>query len=64
MWLMPEPEMMAMVQVKLPRIEDIGWAIDARAELRLRGVIEHNIIFGNYLHDASAFTTRADWYDC
>ena len=25
-------------------------------------MIEHNIIFGNYLHDASAVTTRADWY--
>ncbi|HWW65871.1 MAG TPA: FAD-binding oxidoreductase [Sphingomonadaceae bacterium] len=62
MWLMPEPEMMAMVQVNLPKVEDIAWAIDALAELRLRGVIEHNIIFGNYLHDASAFTTRADWY--
>ena len=62
MWLMPEPEMAAHVQVNLPKPEDIGWAIDALAELRLRGVIEHNIIFGNYLHDASAFTTRADWY--
>ena len=63
MWLMPEPEMMAAVQVNLAKPEDIGWAIDALAELRLRGVIEHNIVFGNYLHDASAVTTRADWYD-
>ncbi|MDB5718566.1 MAG: putative FAD-linked oxidase, partial [Sphingomonas bacterium] len=63
LWLMPEPEMSAHVQVNLPHPDDIGWAIDALAELRLRGVIEHNIIFGNYLHDASAVTTRADWYD-
>jgi 4-cresol dehydrogenase (hydroxylating) len=62
MWLMPEPEMSAHVQVNLPQPDDIGWAIDALADLRRRGVIEHNIIFGNYLHDASAFTTRADWY--
>lgn len=62
-WLMPEPEMMTNVQINLPKMEDIIWAMDVLAELRLRNIIEHNIVFGNYLHDASAFTTRADWYD-
>ncbi|MAW81949.1 MAG: FAD-linked oxidase [Parvularcula sp.] len=63
MWMMPEPEMTAHTQVNLPEMEDIEWAMDILADLRLRGVIEHNVVFGNYLHDASAFTTRADWYD-
>jgi len=63
MWLQPEPEMSAKVQLNLPRFEDISWAIDVLAELRRRDVIQHNIVFGNYLHDASVFSQRSDWYD-
>ena len=61
-WLQPEPEMSAKVTVNLPRFEDISWAIDVLAELRRRDVIQHNVVFGNYLHDASVFSQRADWY--
>ena len=61
-WMMPEPEMTAHAQVNLPKMEDIRWAMDILADLRLRNIIEHNVVFGNYLHDASVFTTRADWY--
>lgn len=62
MWLMPEPQQVIMAQVNLPEMEDIKWAMDALADLRLKGIIEHNIIFGNYLHDASAYTVRSDWF--
>ena len=61
-WLQPEPEMSAKVTVNLPRFEDISWAIDVLAELRRRDVIQHNVVFGNYLHDASVFSQRSDWY--
>lgn len=63
MWLMPEPELSFHALVNLPRMEDIAWAMDVLAKLRLTGVVDHNVVFGNYLHDASAMTTRADWYD-
>ncbi len=63
LWMQPEPEMSAVVQIHLPKFEDIGWAVDALAELRRRDVIQHNVVFGNYLHDASVFSQRSDWYD-
>ena len=63
MWLMPEPELSFHALVNLPRMEDIIWAMDVLADLRLRGVVDHNVVFGNYLHDASALSTRAEWYD-
>jgi 4-cresol dehydrogenase (hydroxylating) len=62
MWLMPEPECTMSVRVNLPEADDIGWAIDELAALRRRNVIEHNMVFGNYLHDASVQAQRAEWY--
>jgi len=62
-WMMPEPQTAIMAQVNLPKMEDIKWAMNVLADLRLRGIIEHNIVFGNYLHDASAYTVRSDWFD-
>jgi 4-cresol dehydrogenase (hydroxylating) len=62
LWLMPEPEATMRVRINLPKPEDISWAIDALAALRLRNVIEHNVIFGNYLHDAAALSQRDEWY--
>jgi 4-cresol dehydrogenase (hydroxylating) len=62
-WLMPEPEVSYHALLNLPDMEDIRWAMDVFADLRLRGVIDHNVVFGNYLHDASISTTRAEWYD-
>jgi 4-cresol dehydrogenase (hydroxylating) len=61
-WLQPEPEMSAKTRIHLPRFEDISWAIEVLSELRRRDVIQHNIVFGNYLHDASVFSQRRDWY--
>jgi len=62
LWLMPEPEATARVRIELPEPEDIGWAIEALADLRRRDVIQHNIVLGNYLHNASVFSQRAEWY--
>lgn len=62
LWLQPEPEMTAKVMIHLPRFEDIAWAIDALADLRRQDVIQHNIVFGNYLHDAAVWSQRAEWY--
>ncbi len=61
-WLQPEPQMSAKTRIRLPQFEDIGWAIDKLAELRRLNVIEHNFVFGNYLHDAAVLTRREDWY--
>jgi 4-cresol dehydrogenase (hydroxylating) len=61
-WLMPEPEVTMQVDIHLPEAEDIGWAIDALAELRLRDVIDSPIVFGNYLHEAAIFSQRDQWY--
>jgi len=62
MWLMPEPEATSRVRIHLPKPEDIGWVIDELAQLRLRNVIEHTFVLGNYLHDASVFSQRDQWY--
>lgn len=62
LWLMPEPEVTMQVAVELPKADDIGWAIDTFQQLRLHNVIEHNFVFGNYLHDASVLSQRDEWY--
>jgi len=62
LWLMPEPEATLRVRVNLPQPEDIRWAIDALARLRLDNVIENNMVFGNYLHDAAVLSQRDEWY--
>jgi 4-cresol dehydrogenase (hydroxylating) len=54
--------MSAKTRIHLPRFEDFSWAIEVLSELRRRDVIQHNIVFGNYLHDASVFSQRRDWY--
>jgi 4-cresol dehydrogenase (hydroxylating) len=63
LWLMPQPEMTLRANVELPKADDIGWAIDALQKLRLHNVVDHNFVFGNYLHDAAVLSTRAEWYD-
>jgi len=63
LWMMPEPEMTMQATVDLAHADDIGWAIDELHKLRLNNIIEHNFVFGNYLHDASVFSQRSDWYD-
>jgi 4-cresol dehydrogenase (hydroxylating) len=62
LWLMPEPEATLTAKVTLNHPDDIGWAIDELAQLRMRGVIDHSFVFGNYLHDAAVLAQRSDWY--
>ncbi|MCW3834439.1 FAD-binding oxidoreductase [Sphingomonas canadensis] len=63
LWLQPEPEMTAKVELAFPKFDDAEWAIDALADLRRRDVIQHNIVFGSPVRAASTQSQRADWYD-
>lgn len=62
LWLQPEPEMTAKVDLAFPNFDDAGWAIDILADLRRRDVIQHNIVFGSPVRAASTMSQRADWY--
>jgi 4-cresol dehydrogenase (hydroxylating) len=46
-WLQPEPEMTAKIELALPNFDDAAWAIDILCDLRRRDVIQHNIVFGS-----------------
>ncbi|WP_374526693.1 FAD-binding oxidoreductase [Novosphingobium sp.] len=61
-WLQPEPEMTAKVELALPNFDDAGWALDILCDLRRRDVIQHNIVFGSPVRAASVMSQRADWY--
>ncbi|OJY71316.1 MAG: FAD-linked oxidase [Sphingobium sp. 66-54] len=63
LWLMPEPEMTMQVKVELPQADDIAWAIDELHKLRLHNVVDHNFVFGNFMHDAAVVSQRHEWYD-
>ncbi len=63
LWLQPEPEMTAAVELAFPNFDDAGWAIDILADLRRRDIIQHNIVFGSPVRAASVLTQRADWYE-
>lgn len=62
-WLQPEPEMTAKIELAFPKFEDAAWAIDILADLRRRDVIQHNIVFGNPVRTASVVSQRAEWYE-
>lgn len=63
LWLQPEPEMTAKVELAFPKFDDAEWAIDLLADLRRRDVIQHNIVFGSPVRSASVLSQRAEWYD-
>lgn len=63
LWLQPEPEMTARIDLAFPKFSDAEWAIDILADLRRRDVITHNIVFGTPVRAASTMSQRADWYD-
>ena len=63
LWMQPEPEMTAKIEIALPKFEDAAWAIDILADLRRRDVIQHNIVFGTPVRAASTMSQRADWYE-
>lgn len=62
-WLQPEPEMTAKIELAFPRFDDAAWAIDILADLRRRDVIQHNIVFGSPVRAASVMSQRADWFE-
>ena len=62
-WLQPEPEMTAKIELAFPHFDDAAWAIDILADLRRRDVIQHNIVFGSPVRAASTMSQRADWYE-
>ena len=62
LWLQPEPEMTAAVEIAFPEFDDAGWAIDILSDLRRRDIIQHNIVFGSPVRAASILTQRAEWY--
>jgi 4-cresol dehydrogenase (hydroxylating) flavoprotein subunit len=62
LWLMPEPEATMRLRINLPNFEDISWFVDEMAQLRLRGVVEHPLVCGNYLRNAMTFSQRDEWY--
>ncbi|MBU0556752.1 MAG: FAD-binding oxidoreductase [Alphaproteobacteria bacterium] len=63
LWLQPEPEMTAKIELAFPKFDDAEWAIDLLADLRRRDVIQHNIVFGSPVRAASVLSQRAEWYD-
>lgn len=63
LWLQPEPEMTAKVDLAFPKFDDAAWAIDILADLRRRDVIQHNIVFGSPVRAASTMSQRTEWYD-
>ncbi|MBD3728182.1 MAG: FAD-binding oxidoreductase [Sphingomonadales bacterium] len=62
LWLQPEPEMTASVELAFPEFDDAGWAIDILSDLRRRDIIQHNIVFGSPVRAASVLSQRSEWY--
>ncbi len=63
LWLQPEPEMTASVELAFPNFDDAAWAIDILSDLRRRDIIQHNIVFGSPVRAASVMSQRAEWYE-
>ncbi|HKV06354.1 MAG TPA: FAD-binding oxidoreductase [Candidatus Acidoferrales bacterium] len=62
MWLMPEPEATLGLNMQLPNPDDVGWAVDALAPLRLNGVLQQSPSIGNSLRIAASQSQRSQWY--
>jgi len=63
MWLMPEPEATLGLNIQLPNPDDVGWAVDELAPLRLNGVIQQSPSIGNSLRFVASATQRSQWYN-
>jgi 4-cresol dehydrogenase (hydroxylating) len=61
-WLMPEPESTLGLNMQLPNPDDIGWAVDALAPLRLNGVLEQSPNIGNSVRVVCMQSQRDEWY--
>jgi 4-cresol dehydrogenase (hydroxylating) flavoprotein subunit len=62
LWLMPEPEAAVGLSMELPRPEDIKWAVEALAPLRMHRVLQHNAGIVNWMGRAGVRTHRAAWF--
>jgi 4-cresol dehydrogenase (hydroxylating) flavoprotein subunit len=62
MWLMPEPESTLGLSMQLPNPDDIGWAVDALAPLRLNGVLAQDPSLGNSIRVVTVQAQRSQFY--
>ncbi len=62
-WLMPEPEAVHGMDIELPNMDDLGWAVDLVAGFRKEGLLIQAPSFGNWMRAAAALTRRTDWYE-
>ncbi len=63
LWLMPEPEATLGLAMQLQEPDDVGWAVDELAPLRLNGVLLQSPSIGNSLRIAATQSQRSQWYD-
>jgi 4-cresol dehydrogenase (hydroxylating) len=63
LWLMPEPEATLGLAMQLQEPDDVGWAVDELAPLRLNGVLLQSPSIGNSLRIAASQSQRSQWYD-
>jgi 4-cresol dehydrogenase (hydroxylating) len=63
LWMMPEPEAVHGMDIELPNIDDLGWAVDLVAKFRREGLLLQAPSFGNWLRVAATQTRRSDWYE-
>ena len=61
-WLMPEPESTLGLSMQLPNPDDVGWAVDELAPLRMNGVLQQSPSIGNSLRVAASQSQRDEWY--
>jgi 4-cresol dehydrogenase (hydroxylating) len=62
LWLMPEPEATLGLSMQLPNPDDVGWAVDALAPLRVKGVLQQSPSIGNSLRVAAVQSQRSEFY--
>jgi 4-cresol dehydrogenase (hydroxylating) len=62
LWLMPEPESTLGLSMQLPNPDDVGWAVDELAPLRMNGVLQQSPSIGNSLRVAASQSQRDEWY--
>lgn len=62
MWLMPQPDVLTVVEATFAKEEDIAAVIDALRPLRLGGVVPTATI-ANWMRIAAGNSTKAEWHE-
>jgi len=62
-WLIPQPEQVAVFMAKAPEERQLGQVVDTLRPLLLDGTIQSNCVVGNALAIASMISDRRTWYD-